>query len=77
MLSRPGSFVDFSPKLIEAIPNDGRYVQMCTGFVEYWPVCAVLGAQLLAAAAVLPGSAAAATPISPDSLGVNFDGLAS
>ncbi len=33
-----------------------------------------MGAQLLAAAAVLPGSAAAATPISSDSLGVNFEG---
>ena len=47
---------------------------MCTGFVEYWSVCAVLVAQLLTMAAVLPGSAAAATPISPDSLGVNFTG---
>ena len=56
------------------IASDDRYVQMCTGFVEYWLGLCCVGAQLLAAAAVLPGSAAAATPISSDSLGVNFEG---
>ena len=74
MLSRPGSFVDFSPRLIELSPAMAAMSRCVQVSSNTGRVCAVLGAQLLAAAAVLPGSAAAATPISPDSLGVNFTG---
>ncbi len=54
--------------------TDGRYVQVCPGLAEYWLGCAAFARSCSTAAVVLPGSAAAATPISPDSLGVNFTG---
>ena len=50
--------------------------RMCTGFDRILVGLSVLcwAAQLLAAAAVLPSSAAAATPLSHESLGINFTG---
>ena len=57
--------------------TDGRYVQMCPGLVAYWLGCAAFARSCSLAAVVLPGSAAAATPISPDSLGINFSGAPS